>query len=100
MLTGDPIDARSALEAGLVRRVVPDARVEVEALELAARMARHSGAALKLAKRALRLRFGESRSRALSGAGDLYVEEIMRTHDAMEGLQAFMQKRPPLWTHR
>ncbi len=100
VLTGEAIGAEAARAAGLVRRVVPDDRVEAEALDLARRMTRHSGAALRLAKRALRLGIGARRAEALAGARDLYVEELMQTHDAVEGLQAFLQKRQPVWTHR
>jgi cyclohexa-1,5-dienecarbonyl-CoA hydratase len=100
VLTGDPIAADRALEAGLVARVVPDDRVGAEARALAARMARHSGAALRLAKRTLRAAVVRQRAAALADAGAIYLNELMRTRDAIEGLQAFAEKRRPSWAHR
>jgi cyclohexa-1,5-dienecarbonyl-CoA hydratase len=97
LFTGDAIDARRALEAGLVQRVVPDDRLMDEALALAARMARHSAAALRATKRALRL--SDTAAAALDAAGALYVDELMQTRDAHEGLLAFVEKRRPAWTH-
>jgi cyclohexa-1,5-dienecarbonyl-CoA hydratase len=99
ILTGDPISASRARELGLVTRVVPDDRVEAEAESLAARIARHSGAALRAAKRALRSAGGPD-TPGLRAAARVYVDDLMRTDDAVEGLRAFLEKRPPVWTHR
>lgn len=99
LFTGDAIDARRALAAGLVRSVVPDDRALEEATGLALRMARHSAAALRATKRALGLGEGERGAEALRAAGNLYVDELMRTRDAHEGLRAFVEKRRPAWTH-
>jgi len=100
VLTGDPIDSRRALEAGLVHRVVPDDRIEAEAMALAQRMARHSGAALRLTKRALRHGTAGGSADALAAAEAIYVDELMRTEDALEGLEAFLEKRKPVWKHQ
>jgi cyclohexa-1,5-dienecarbonyl-CoA hydratase len=100
VFTGDAIGAAEALAAGLVGRVVPEDRLEHEAGSLARRMARHSGAALRLAKRALRQGASGPRARALAFAQAIYLDELMRTHDAVEGLQAFVEKRSPQWSHQ
>lgn len=99
-LTGDPITAQRAYETGLVARVVPDDRVEQEARELARRIARHSAAAVRLTKRVLRAESIARGAAALERAGEIYLNELMQTHDALEGLQAFLDKRQPTWTHR
>jgi cyclohexa-1,5-dienecarbonyl-CoA hydratase len=99
ILAGDAISASRALALGLVARVVPDDRVEAEAGALAARIARHSGAALRAAKRALRAK-GDTLGAGLDAAARLYVNDLMRTDDAVEGLRAFLEKRPPVWTDR
>ncbi|MEJ2237968.1 MAG: hypothetical protein P8X82_06690, partial [Gemmatimonadales bacterium] len=64
------------------------------------RMARHSGAVLRLAKKTLRQTDAENRAEALAAAGQLYVGELMKTADAMEGLTAFLDKRTAEWKHR
>ena len=101
VFTGDPLSAAQALAAGLVARVVPDDDVDAEALALAGRIARHSAAALRVAKRALRAPVRErAEADALSAAGRRYANDLMRTADATEGLTAFLQKRTPTWTNR
>jgi cyclohexa-1,5-dienecarbonyl-CoA hydratase len=98
LFTGDPIDARRAFAAGLVARVAPDERARDEAVALAARMARHSAAALRSTKRALLLG-GAAREAALRAAWAVYTNELMETRDANEGLAAFVEKRRPVWSH-
>ena len=100
VLTGDAIDARRAREAGIVGHVVADDHVEEAARALAARMARHSGAALRLTKRALRHGLAARRAEALLVAGAIYMNELMATKDAIEGLHAFLEKRKPEWVHQ
>lgn len=92
--TGDPIPAPEALRLGLVIRVVPDGEVEDAAAALARRIARHSAAALRLARRALRA------GPDFAGVAALYRDELMATADAVEGLRAFVEKRDPVWSHR
>lgn len=106
ILTGATVDARTALGMGLVHRVVPDDRLMDEALTLAGSMARHSGAALRAAKRTLRAAWASGGPGAaasledrMADAGRSYLDDLMRTADAREGLQAFLEKRPPRWRH-
>ncbi len=99
VFTGDPLDAAGALRAGLVWRVTPDADVEAEALRVAERIARHSAAALRLAKAALRSGRADARAKAMRDAGRLYLDGVMATQDALEGLRAFTERRRPAWSH-
>ncbi|HXV90597.1 MAG TPA: enoyl-CoA hydratase/isomerase family protein [Gemmatimonadales bacterium] len=94
MYTGDPIPAPEALRLGIVRRVVPDGEVEDAAAALARRIARHSAATLRLARRALRS------PPAFREVAALYRDDLMATADAVEGLRAFVEKRDPVWSHR
>jgi cyclohexa-1,5-dienecarbonyl-CoA hydratase len=101
VLTGDPLTAAEARDAGLVLRVVPDEQVEEEALALAGRIARHSAAAVRVAKRALRSPARERfEADALAAVGRRYARDLMHTADATEGLTAFLEKRAPAWAHR
>ncbi len=105
LLTGDPIDARRALAIGLVNEVLPDASFDAAAEAFAQRFARHSGAALALAHEAMRPAAlgGRSREeflRELARIEALYLERLMATHDANEGIAAWREKRLPTWLDR
>jgi cyclohexa-1,5-dienecarbonyl-CoA hydratase len=95
VLGGAPIAAAEAARIGLVTRVVRD--LEGETREWVDRLAAKSGAALALARRALRQGgfggFGEGLSRAEA----IYCEQLLATHDAEEGVRAFLEKRKPKW---
>ena len=97
LFTGDPVCAGRALVTGLVHRVAPEDKVMEEAMALAGRIARHSAAAVRATKRALRA--GASATAALDGAGAVYLTELMQSPDAQEGLHAFLEKRAAAWTH-
>jgi cyclohexa-1,5-dienecarbonyl-CoA hydratase len=102
VFTGASLDARAALEAGLVRGVVPDDRLEAEARTLAGSIARHSAATLRAAKRALRAASetpGGSFTAAMDEVARIYLDELMETADAPEGLRSFVEKRQPRWSH-
>ena len=100
LFTGDPLTADQASDAGIVVRVVPDPVVDQEARSLALRIARHSAAALRATVKTLRLGAEARLPEALRSAAGIYVEELMRSEDAEEGLRAFLDKRTPTWNHR
>jgi len=94
VLTGEPISAAEALAAGLVNRVVPDARVLEAAMELAKRIAERPQVAVRLARQALR--YGMERT-LLEGM-DLERRNyrmLYGTEDQKEGMAAFLEKRSP-----
>jgi enoyl-CoA hydratase/carnithine racemase len=97
--SGDPISAVEAERCGFVTRLAPDDALEQVADELAQRIARHSAAALRAAKRALRGPGADVRRAALGQAEHAYLHDLMDTHDALEGLRAFAEKRQPAWSH-
>jgi enoyl-CoA hydratase/carnithine racemase len=99
LLTGDFIDARTALERGLVNRVVPDDRLDAEVKKLTDMIISKSPAALASGKRL----FYRQLELGLADAYDLASEVIacdMMTEDAQEGIDAFIEKRPPEWRGR
>ena len=97
---GEAIDASRAFAIGVVQRVVPDARVEEQAVTLARRCARHSAAALRATKHTLLETSDTPRGRALERAGQIYVNELMKAADPVEGLEAFLARREPVWRHQ
>lgn len=100
LFTGDAIPAARARELGLVHAVVADDAVDDQARALAARIAKHSAVALRETKRALRETAAMPRAEALRWTARAYVDDLMAGHDALEGLKAFLEKRPAEWRHR
>jgi cyclohexa-1,5-dienecarbonyl-CoA hydratase len=100
LLSGDALPAREAERIGLIDRVVPrDGLADAVAAALA-RLTDKSAAALRLTKRAVRLGTAGDFEAALATLEALYLDELMRTEDAEEGLRAFMAKRAPVWKNR
>ena len=97
LLTGDPIDAPTALDWGLVNRVVPLADLERAAADLAARVAEASGLVLGLGKRAFYENLDLAGEAAYEHASAVMCRNAL-ARDAQEGIAAFLQKRPPVWT--
>ncbi len=96
LLTGQPIDAQTAAEWGLVNRVVPSDQVEQAALELANQIASSSPLTLKIGKQAFYKQIGVDQDTAYELMGETMAENAM-TCDAQEGMSAFLQKRQPTW---
>ncbi|MBO3274786.1 enoyl-CoA hydratase/isomerase family protein [Pseudomonas schmalbachii] len=97
MLSGEPVDSRRALELGLVDEVVDSVD---EVLDAACRLAAaHSRYGLK-AQQAIRRAVQEGLQLPLDAALELEAgigQEITRTHDAQEGIRAFVEKRKPVF---
>ena len=100
ILTGELIEAAEAARLGLVNYVVPSNELEQKTSELLARLRSLSAAALELTKRAIDLGRGRSLDAALKEVENLYLDELMKTHDANEGVNAFIEKRKPEWKNR
>ncbi|NIJ10896.1 enoyl-CoA hydratase/carnithine racemase [Saccharomonospora amisosensis] len=95
-LTGDAIDAATALEWGLVNRVVPDADLDAAVAELLGRATRGSRAAKALGKQTLYAQL----DRPEQDAYDIAVEVMASASQlpgAREGMAAFLEKRKPNW---
>ena len=59
-----------------------------------------SATVLHYAVRAVRHEMREAFRRDLPALEEMYLRDLMRTEDAREGLQAFLDKRPPTWKNR
>ncbi|MDW5593029.1 enoyl-CoA hydratase-related protein [Conexibacter stalactiti] len=93
VLTGRRIDAREALEMGIVNRVVSVERLREEALTLAAEVASRPRHAARLAKRAVRAAERMGLDAGLDHERRLF-EQARATDDCEEGIDAFLSKRP------
>jgi cyclohexa-1,5-dienecarbonyl-CoA hydratase len=100
ILTGDLIDAAEAARLGLVNHVVPGDRLEQKTQETLAKLRECSGVALEATRRALDLGRGRSLDSMLAEVEAMYLNELMKTEDANEGIKAFMEKRKPVWRNR
>ena len=96
LLTGEMIDAATALEFGLVNRVVPSEKLTDTVSDLAATISTKSPLAVKLGKRAVRAQAGLNLADAYDCASRTMVENMLAT-DAEEGISAFFENRQPRW---
>jgi enoyl-CoA hydratase/carnithine racemase len=96
LLTGDPIDARTAAEWGLVNRVVAPEQLEATTRALAEQIVAASGFVVELGKAAFYAQIDLDQPKAYA-----YAKEIMSMNalaaDAQEGMCAFLDKRAPVW---
>jgi enoyl-CoA hydratase/carnithine racemase len=99
ILTGDPIDAETALRIGLVNRILPAARMLESALQLAATIASRGPLAVIAARRAILEGQTLGLGAGLMAERDIFFE-IMKTEDAREGPAAFAEKREPRFQGR
>jgi enoyl-CoA hydratase/carnithine racemase len=97
LLTGDLIDAHRAREIGLVNRVVADAELDSASLALARQIAAKSPLTLAIGKEAF-YRQAEMDLPAAYAYAAAVMTRNMLASDAAEGIDAFLQKRPPVWT--
>lgn len=96
LLTGEPISAATALEWGLINRVVPAADLEDEVMRLVAQIRRFSPAVIAIGKDAFYRQVDESQVDAYDITGPIMSGNA--THpDAQEGMAAFLEKRSPKW---
>jgi enoyl-CoA hydratase/carnithine racemase len=96
LLTGEPIDAATALEWGLVNRIVPEDRLEAEIAALVERIAGSSPLVLGIGKEAFYAQLELDEHRAYDLTKSVMVMNAM-TDDAQEGVCAFIEKRAPEW---
>jgi enoyl-CoA hydratase/carnithine racemase len=99
LLTGAPIDAPTALDWGLLNRVVPAGELDATISELVAAIARSSSLTVGIGKRAFHDQIDLDESRAYDLTKTVMAMNMLAA-DAQEGIGAFLEKREPTWTGR
>ncbi|MGH9429988.1 MAG: enoyl-CoA hydratase/isomerase family protein [Terriglobia bacterium] len=97
ILTGEGIGAHEAARLGLVNVVARVDDFDAEVTKFEEKLLARSPAVMALAVRAVRLRRLEGFEAALRETERIYLQELLPTQDATEGLRAFVEKRAPQW---
>ena len=101
LLSGRTVDARTALAIGLATRVLPDTEAEAH-LDAFVRdeLLPLSASSLRRARKAARWHLHRQMKHGLPELESLYLQDLMKTPDATEGIVAFLEKRAPDWKHQ
>lgn len=99
LLIGEMLSAGAAADWGLINRVAPKGKALDGALQLAERIAAKSPATIKIGKQAFYRQLETGLGEAYALAADVMVENMLY-QDAKEGIDAFIEKRTPVWTGR
>jgi cyclohexa-1,5-dienecarbonyl-CoA hydratase len=100
MLLGATLAAADAERAGLATRAVPDERLEAEVAALIQRFQEGSAAVLQLTRRAIAGALDLPLDEAVRHTEDVYLNQLLATEDAEEGLKAIIEKRKPAFKDR
>ncbi|MBI2817698.1 MAG: enoyl-CoA hydratase/isomerase family protein [Acidobacteria bacterium] len=100
VLGGGNIGAREAQALGLVNRVAPEGQLANCVDNFVHELSSGSGSTLRLTKKSLRRVSGLDFERALEESEQFFLNDVVNTEDAKEGVFAFLEKRAPRWTNR
>jgi cyclohexa-1,5-dienecarbonyl-CoA hydratase len=97
ILSGDIIGAEEALSLGLINKIIPEASLVEGVNGFIEKFKKLSGIVLKLTKEAILSGLNDDIDKGLKAIEKIYLDRLMKTNDAIEGLKAFLDKRKPTW---
>lgn len=100
ILLGETIDAADALRCGLATRFVSSDEIQKTLANVLTKLRELSASSLAMTRRALATDSSGDFDNSLKAVEDLYLNQLMKTEDAHEGLRSFMEKRKPEWRNR
>jgi cyclohexa-1,5-dienecarbonyl-CoA hydratase len=100
LLTGDSIEAAEAKAIGLINKVISAQGFREKTEEFISKLTSLSSAALRMTKRAVDRGLAGGVNEGITAVEQLYLGELMKTEDAREGLNAFLEKRKPIWKNK
>jgi cyclohexa-1,5-dienecarbonyl-CoA hydratase len=100
VLTGRTITGSDAANIGLANRALADEQVDAAVQESVDNLLQLSPASLAITKKAIYAWNSVHFDKGLARAEQIYLEELMKTEDAQEGINAFVEKRKPVWKGR
>ncbi|XP_050180942.1 enoyl-CoA hydratase domain-containing protein 3, mitochondrial [Myiozetetes cayanensis] len=98
LFTGEPLSAHEALMHGLVSKVVPEDRLEEETMKISHKICESSKSVLALGKATFYRQITQDLDTAYKMTTQVMVDNLT-LRDGQEGIEAFIQKRKPVWTH-
>ena len=97
ILSGRIIPAAEALQIGIINKVVKDQDLEGETGAFLKPYLGLSAEVLRQTKRAIVAGLHDHLEESLKPIEEIYLKGLMKTHDAQEGLKAFLEKRKAVW---
>jgi cyclohexa-1,5-dienecarbonyl-CoA hydratase len=99
LLTGKTLSAEKAKEYGLINEVVAEDELENYLEDLLDSFRSKSRVALNFTRMAIREAMATTFAQAIGKVEQIYINDLMKTNDAQEGLDSFLDKRKPVWKH-
>jgi cyclohexa-1,5-dienecarbonyl-CoA hydratase len=97
ILSGRIISAQEAVEMGLINKTVAKGDLSQETESFIKPYLSLSAEVIRIAKKTIKAGLMDELEPSLKAIEDIYLNELMKTADAQEGLQAFLDKRKPVW---
>src|SRR5262249_52393148 len=97
ILTGRTLSGVDAANIGLATRVVPEYKLDAAVEAVVAQLSKFSTSSLGITKKAIYAWDAYHFDKGLARAEKIYLEELIKTADAQEGIDSFLQKRKPNW---